>query len=69
MLVAGGDEAEQELAAGVIEWGEPDLIDLCRRRHRSTSAEAGIMPMVEISVADDVAGAGVQRWAVDRPSA
>jgi hypothetical protein len=28
----------------VIEWGEADLVDLCRRRHSSTYAEAVTMP-------------------------
>ncbi len=26
-FVAGGDEAEQQLAAGVVEWGEADFVD------------------------------------------
>ena len=37
--------AEEQLAAGVIQGCEADLVELCRRRHSSTYAEAGTMPM------------------------
>jgi hypothetical protein len=36
-FVGGGHKPEQQLGAGVIERGEPDLIDLCRYRDRSTN--------------------------------
>ena len=44
-LVGGGDEPEQQLGAGVVEWREPDLVDLCGYPHRSTYADPATMPM------------------------
>jgi len=40
----GGDEAEQQLGAGVIQWCEADFVDLCRDLHRSIYAETATMP-------------------------
>jgi hypothetical protein len=36
MLVALGDDLEDELGGAVGESQVADLVDLCRRRHRST---------------------------------
>ena len=43
-FVCGGDEAEQQLGAGVIQRREPDFVDLCGRPHRSTYADLVTMP-------------------------
>jgi len=43
-FVGGGHEAEQQLGAGVVQWGEAHFVELCRRRHRLTYADRGIMP-------------------------
>jgi hypothetical protein len=43
-FVGGGDEPEQQLGAGVVEWREADLVDLCGCPHRSTYADTATMP-------------------------
>ncbi len=43
-FVAGRDELEEQVRGLVLERDVADLVDLCRRRHRSTYAEAGTMP-------------------------
>ena len=43
-FVGGGDEAEQQLRAGVVQRCEPKLVDLCRYRHNLTYAETATMP-------------------------
>jgi hypothetical protein len=43
-LVGGGDDAEQELGAGVVQGREADLVDLCGYPHRSTYADTATMP-------------------------
>jgi hypothetical protein len=43
-FVGGGHEAEQQLGAGVVERGEPELVDLCGYRHRLTYADTATMP-------------------------
>jgi hypothetical protein len=43
-FVGGGDEAEQQLGAVVVEGCEPDFIDLCGHPHRSTYADTATMP-------------------------
>ena len=49
-FVGGGDEAEQQLGAGVVQRGEPELIDLCRHPHRSTYADTATMPSSAVGV-------------------
>ena len=43
-FIAGGDESEQQLGAGVVERREAELVQLCRCRHSWTYAEPGTMP-------------------------
>jgi hypothetical protein len=43
-FVGGGDESEQQLGSGVVEWGEAKLVDLCRYRLRSTYTDTATMP-------------------------
>ena len=43
-FVGGGNKPEQQLGAGVIERGEPDLVELCRSRHSSTYSDPATMP-------------------------
>jgi len=63
-LVGGGDEPKQQLSAGVVEWGEPNFVDLCRR-HRSIYADLGNMPTLlfggdRFRSADGVLGSGAR---------
>src|SRR5665648_495455 len=44
LFVAGGHELEEQVRRVVVEGDVADLVDLCRRRHRSTYADLGIMP-------------------------
>ena len=46
LFVGGGDEPEQQLGAGVIEWREAHLVELCGRPHSSTYADLVTMPML-----------------------
>jgi hypothetical protein len=43
-FVGGGDEAEQQLGAGVVQRCEPDLVDLCGHPHRWIYADTATMP-------------------------
>src|SRR5437879_1161805 len=43
-FVAGGDELEEQVRGLVLERDIANFVDLCRRRHRWTYAEAGTMP-------------------------
>jgi len=43
-FVGCGDEPEQQLGAGVVEWREPDFVDLCGHPHRSIYADPATMP-------------------------
>jgi hypothetical protein len=45
-FVGGGDQAEQQLGAGVIQRGEADLVDLCGSPHSWTYADPATMPML-----------------------
>ena len=45
MLVAAGDELEEQVRGVLVEWEVADFVDLCRHRHRSTYAGPVIMPM------------------------
>ena len=45
-FVGGGNKPEQQLGAGVIERGEPDLVDLSRCRHKSTYPDLATMPIL-----------------------
>ena len=54
-LVGSGDQSEEELGAGVLERGEADLVDLSRRRDRSTYADTATIP---------TRGGKARRWAV-----
>ena len=43
-FVAAGDEGEEQVGGLAFEREVADLVDLCRRRHRSTYADTATMP-------------------------
>ena len=43
-FVGGGDEPEQQLGAGVVQRGEPYLVELCGYPHSWTYADPATMP-------------------------
>jgi hypothetical protein len=43
-FVGGGDEPEQQLGSGVVQRGEPKLVNLCGYLHRSIYADTATMP-------------------------
>jgi hypothetical protein len=45
-FVGGGDEAEEQLGAGVVERGEAEFVDLCGYPHRSTYTDTATMPRI-----------------------
>ena len=45
VLVAAGDELEEQVRGVLLEGDVPDFVDLCRRRHKSTYADLVVMPM------------------------
>jgi hypothetical protein len=57
-FVGGGDEPEQQLRGGVVERGEPELVDDhvvvtgCRRRDRRCVGEDAVEGFDELSGAD-----------------
>ena len=51
-FVGAGDETEQQLGRGVVEWGEAEFVELCRYRHSSTYTDPGTMPMPLFGVSD-----------------
>jgi hypothetical protein len=43
-FVGGGDEPEQQLGGGVVQWGEAELVALCGYPHSATYADTATMP-------------------------
>jgi len=43
LLVAVGDEVEEQLASGAVEGDEADLVDLCGAPHKSTYGDTSLM--------------------------
>jgi hypothetical protein len=61
-FVGGGDEAEQQLRAGVVQRREPDFVNLCGYPHSWIYADTATMPSRPLNSFGLLDAVGIRGW-------